>query len=381
MTKFTSKLVIFAAVLGFTGFSAQNAHAVYSCTDATYGVGSTYTGTYDTLCTGNNTANQSSTVATSATVLKTAVGQSARIVGNRVAAAVSGDTGLSVASNGFYASTSGMAAGDGSSQVGAWVSGSWSSVEDDNASTRFDGDVYTGMVGVDYKVSERAVLGLAVGYESIDIDTQYNGFNGNDGNLDGDGYTIAPYLGIALSENIQGSLTAGYSDIDYDTLRFDPNTGNEITGSTDGERYFVNAGITSSMMYGDRIHFRGSGSVFYANEEKDAFTETESNGGTVAVADEDTDFGQIVVDAKLGYLLQSVEPYALVGVEYDITKDEGPVAAGQTSSLEDDFGARFGAGLDLHLGQNVTGGIQFYTVEFRDDYEEYTGTANLRINF
>jgi hypothetical protein len=380
MIKMTKRLAIFGVAVAALGFAAQDAHATYSCTNGTYGVGSTYTGSYDTLCTGNNTANQSSTVATSAAVLKTAVSQSARMVSGRVSAALSGNDSVAVASNGFSAST-GMAAGDGSNRTGAWVAGSWSSVEDNNTATEFDGDVYTGFVGIDYKVTPRAVLGISVGYESIDIDTVYNGFNGQDGNLDGDGYTVAPYVGFSLTDNIQASLTAGYSDIDYDTLRYDPNTGNSITGSTDAERYFVNAGIAGSHVYRNNWHFRGSGSVFYANEEKDAFTETESNAATIAVADEDTDFGQVVVDARLGYLFQHVEPYALVGAEFDITKDEGVVAAGQTSSMEDDFGARFGGGLNLRLGPNVVGGIEAYTVEFRDDYEEYTGTASLRVSF
>ena len=69
--------------------------------------------------------------------------------------------------------------------------------------------------------------------------------------------------------------------------------------------------------------------------------------------------------------------------DFDFSKDEGAVAAGQTAaSLDDeDFGARFGAGLNFQLSPQVTGSFEGYTVEFRDDYEEYTFSGGLRVNF
>ncbi len=363
------------------GFSATEAQAQYSCSDATYGSGSgTYNSTYSS-CSTNNTANQASTVATSAAVLKAATTQASKLVTGRISSALNGAGGFNLASNGFSAST-GMAAGNGGSNVGVWVSGSWTAVEDDNTDTAFEGDVYSIMVGMDVKATADTVLGVALGYENTDIDTQYNGTATTDGNLDGDGYTIAPYIGVKLGPNAHADLMVGYSNIDYDTLRYDPNTGNSITGSTDADRYFVNASVGGSHNFaGSNWRLRGKTGVFYASEEKDAFTETESTGATIAAVSEDNDFGQITVDAKLGYAYEQVEPYVLVGVEFDFSKDEGPVAAGQTSSMDDDFGAKFGGGLDLRLGPNVTGGIEAYTVEFRDDYNEYTVTGGLRVNF
>ena len=141
--------------------------------------------------------------------------------------------------------------------------------------------------------------------------------------------------------------------------------------------------MNTDYLFKDAWHLNGKFGVFYANEDKDGFTETESNGATITQASNDTDFGQFQLDARLGYMFQYVEPYALVGLEYDFTKDEASVGAGQSkASLDDeDFGARLGGGLNLRLGPNVTGGFEAYTVEGRDDYEEITGTGNLRIEF
>lgn len=375
-----------AAILGsafvLIGLSAQEAQAQYSCSDATYGSGSgTYNSTYSS-CSANNTANQASTVSTSVAVLKTAAAQSASLISSRVAAAVGTDSGFAMSANSFSAST-GMAAGGHTSNIAAWVSGSWSDLEDDNTDTKFDGNVYTAMVGADYQIAPATVVGIAIGYEDVDIDTEYNGFGGVDGSLEGDGYTIAPYIGTDLGHGATATLTIGYSDLEYDTTRYDPNTGNRITGSTDADRYFVDASVNGQHQIDQYWRVRGKASVFYASEDKDGFTETESNGSTITQDDEDNDFGQISAQAKIGYLYQQFEPYALVGVEYDFTKDEAAVATGQNkASLDDeDFGAKFGAGVDFQFSPTVTGGVEAYTVEFRDDYSEYTLTGGLRVKF
>lgn len=370
--KFSAVVAGFTMVIGFSG-NAQAA-GPYSCTN------STYSGSYAT-CSTNNTANQASTVATATTVLKVASSQAASLVSNRISSALSGNSAnFDVAANGFSAST-GISAGDMDGKAGVWVSGSWTDVEDDNADTRFDGNAYTGMVGADYQVSPKVVLGVSVGFEEIDLDTQYNGFGSQDGNLDGSGYTIAPYVGVKISDTMSADLTVGYSDLEYDTLRFDPNTGNRITGATDAERYFINAAVSGVHNLQGNWRAKVRGSVFYATEEKDAYTETESNSATIAVAEEETDLGQFALDTRLGYMYQQVEPYAMVGLEYDFTKDNGVVAAGQTESQDSDFGVKLGGGINLNLAPNVTGGIEAYTVEARDDYSEYAVTGGLRVNF
>lgn len=372
-----SALGVMAAAM-LAGFSGE-ANATYSCSNSTYGAG-TDTIYTNSNCSANNTANQASTVATAATVLRTATTQTANMVTGRISNALGGGaSGFKVASNGF--SASGMAGGDADGKLGVWINGSWAGVEDNNTSTAYEGDIYTGVAGIDYRITPKAVIGLALGYEDVDIDTEYNGFNGTDGNIDGDGYTIAPYIGYQLTDKISADLTAGYSSIDYDTLRYDPVTGNAITGSTDADRYFVNASINADYYFRNtNWRLRSKGSVFYANEEKDAYTETETTGATVAVAEEETELGQILIDERLGYTFKNVEPYALVGLEFDYTDDEAPVAAGQTTN-DDDFGAKFGAGMDFQLGPNLTGGIEAYTVEFREDYDEYAVTGGLRLQF
>lgn len=371
--KFSLAAVAGVAILGGFGGEAKAA-GPYSCSNATYG--SAYSS-----CSTNNTANQASTVATATTVLRTATTKTAGLVSDRVSAALSGNAAnVQMASNGFSAS-SGLSAGDLGGKAGVWLSGSWSDVEDDNTDTAYEGHAAVGLIGADYQVAPGVVLGLSFGYENVDIDTAYNGFNGNDGSIEGDGYTIAPYIGVKFSDRLTANLTAGYSDIEYDTLRFDPNTGNRITGSTDADRYFVSAALDGTYDLRGNWGLKTRGSVFYASEDKDSFTETESNGATTAVASNDTELGQFGLETRLSYDFDKVQPYALLGLEYDFSKDDTPVAAGQTSS-DDDFGVKLGAGVNLiNLGSNVSGGLEAYTVEGRDDYNEYTVSGGLRVKF
>lgn len=366
-----------AGFLTSTNAALATSSSDYSCSDT-----DTYGSSYASYSACTGTGNQASTLTTSTAVLKTAATQAAGLVGNRIATATSGDGQFSLASNGFAAST-GMAAGDHGKAYGAWVAGSWSNVEDDNTSTAFDGDIYTIMAGADYALSDKLLVGLSIGFENADIDTAFNGFGGNKGNIDGDGWTVAPYLSYSFMKNARANLVLGYSDVEYDTLRYDPNTGNSITGSTDADRFFIDASANSDYLYDEKWHLNGKFGIFYAREEKDGFTETESNGATISQAGYDTDFGQFQLDARLGYMFKYVEPYALIGLEYDFTKDEATVGAGQSkASLDDeDFGARLGGGMNLRFAPNITGGFEVYTVEGRGDYEEVTGTGNLRVEF
>ncbi len=370
ISRYALAAVVAVAVTGTT----QSAQAAYSCSNATYG------SSYST-CSTDNTSNANATTVTSVAVLSAAATQTAGIISNRVAQAIGGTDGsFHVAANGFSAST-GKAAGDGSDDVGVWVSGSWTGAEDDNDDTAFDGTTRTGMAGIDYRVSDMTLIGLSAGYEKSDFDTAYNGFGGVDGSLEGSGWTVAPYAAFDMG-SMTTTLSVGYSMIDYDTVRYDPNTGNTITGSTDANRYFVNAGVGGSHDLAEHVRLRTNASVFYVSENKDDFTEDESNGSTIAQDGETTHLGRAALDFRLGYMFEGIEPYALAGVEYDFSKSDVPLAAGQTESgTEDDFGAKFGGGVVLNLGDNVTGGLEAYTSQFRSDYDEVTGTATLRVRF
>ena len=84
-------------------------------------------------------------------------------------------------------------------RAGLWVQGGYTLIDNDEAGGQFDGDAINVLVGLDYKPAKfngKMVIGVAAGYEKIDIVTAFN-----DGTFEGDGFSITPYIGYQLGRN------------------------------------------------------------------------------------------------------------------------------------------------------------------------------------
>lgn len=111
-----------------------------------------------------------------------------------------------------------------------WVSPSVTFVENDFSSTAFDGTIVTPLAGVDYTLTDGPVVGLALGYERVRLDTSFI-----DGSVDSDAFVVTPYVGWAPIPELL--LTAGfsYNAVNFDSLqRLSP--GPTVTGDFDGSR-------------------------------------------------------------------------------------------------------------------------------------------------
>lgn len=388
----------FAFLVGIALASMPNNSAFaanYACNDANYGAsiqnfdngidgGYSYN---DTVC----TSQQPGTIVVAEAALRVATRQITRQISDRIND-VTSDTkgGFSVSSldgqnlTSFKGST-GVASGDYLSGLGAWVSGSWKNLEDENTSTAFDGDAYSILVGADFSPYQNVLLGLSAGYESIDLDTQFNRntVTGQDGEVEGDGYTIAPYALYQFDQNVSFQASAGYSWIDYESLRFDQVNQAQITGETDSTRWFTDIGVNYKEKY-DVWKFRSNLNWLYASEEKDGFTET-SNIANVSSslnqAELTTLLSQARLGAEVGYDWNGIEPYVKAVGEYDIAKSDHIVSNLQIDAADDDFGADVGGGIRFLANDQISGGIEGTTHLFRDDYTEYTLQGNIRVNF
>jgi hypothetical protein len=378
-----------AVTCGSSLFSAaEAADGLYRCDDATYGVnatgvyrasdvgnGSNYLYRYE-QCTGGHTANANGTVVTAQATLRAATQQLSGLISSRVAAAAAGN-GVAVSANGFSAST-GVASGGHADKLAVWTSGKYTNVHDSNTATAFQGEIYTILVGADYKLNDRLLVGLSGGYEDADLDTAFNKNNqtNEEGSLEASGWTVAPYASYQVDEIFSVQLSGGYSMLDYDSVRFEAANDERVTGSTDSTRYFVEVGGSGRYAIDD-WRLRGGLSYFYAREEKDSFTESD---GT-AQADLNTNLGQIRANTELGYVWNMFEPFAKVGVQYDASKSATSVSTSQTTPEDDDFGVVLGGGVKLFAAPNITGLIEGSSVELRDEYKEYNALANIRVQF
>src|SRR5690606_9381010 len=107
-------------------------------------------------------------------------------------------------------------------RLGGFAEMSYSHLRSREAGGEYVGDVKNGVAGLDYKLADNVLVGLAVGYEWTDFTTIYNR-----GWLEGQGVTIAPYFGYAF-DNFVLDVTLGRSWLTYDTMR---GTGTAAYGS------------------------------------------------------------------------------------------------------------------------------------------------------
>ena len=269
-------------------------------------------------------------------------------------------------------SLSGMNAGDSNYLYGAWGSYSYTDFENDFASTAFDGSRHGGLVGLDVSPWEGVLLGLAVGYEDTDIDTDFNL-----GNQETDGFTIAPYLGALINDTWSVNASFGYSSLETDQFRTLGTT--TFTSSPDSDRWFAMFNLNGLTTYDNWI-IGGQIGILYARNELDAYIETSSLGATTLVAEMDTKLAQWNIGADVAYSYGEFEPFARVMYENDFSQTEIGVIGGPQPSFDDDD-VMLGFGMRYFGANNLTGNLEFNTRLGRDDYDEYDISATIRYDW
>ena len=207
-------------------------------------------------------------------------------------------------------------AGDGWDYgYGFWASFQHSDFEDDFAVTAFTADTDMVLVGADISPRDDVVFGVALGYETTDANTTFNG-----GELESDGLIVVPYLaGLAdiglLFLAVDASV--GFTRLDIDQFRTDPATGARVTNSADSNRVFFSGNVSTGKSYGN-WYVSGRAGILIASEDTDGFTESD---GT-AVADNRTRLGRFLLGGDVAYTWNSFEPFASVVYEKDYDFDK-----------------------------------------------------------
>jgi outer membrane autotransporter protein len=369
---------------------ASKLNSTYTCTHANYGEGGTYMNTvrsrssygglrssYNPKCAANHTSESASSIVTSRRTLQAATTQtlsliSARIQGLKMAAR-KGDSPVAMAlSDDRKKGAIGIASGDEVLGVGLWAQGAYTWLDDDNVDTKWDGNVFSFLVGADYRIDPSFVVGLSGGYEKTSLDTEFN-----NGNLDADGILVAPYATLILDKNFSIDATGGYQWLNYEVDRKDI-SGTKVTGSFDSKRWFAALTANADYTLDKTILLHGNAGFSYTSESQDAYT--ESNG--VKVKANDLNLGQAQVGVRVAYDLDVVVPFISVLGEFDLSKEDAvKVAASQTKVSDDDFGLRVGAGATLNIGPGFTGRIEGQSVLFREDFTEHKALLKFRGEF
>lgn len=271
----------------------------------------------------------------------------------------------------MFESISGRNAGDGPVSFGLWSSYSYSDFDNDLSSTALDGTRHSLLAGIDFSPWEQTLFGLAVGYETSDVDTRFN-----NGNQQSDGFTVAPYFGALISNvwSVDGSV--GYSRVDVDQFRTDPATGARITSSPSSDRWFATFNINAFKAYRQWL-FGGQIGYLWTRNTQESFT--ESNG--VDRAEILNRLGQWHVSGDVAYSLGQFEPFARVTYERDFSMTEITVVGGGPQPSNDRDGIVLGLGVRYFSSGNISGNFEWNKRLERDNFDEDMLMATIRGEF
>lgn len=244
-----------------------------------------------------------------------------------------------------------------------WADGKYSWLDDDTAFSGLDGSLVNVVVGADYKISDRLILGVMGTYETSDMK--------GDGLLppahDTDGWGGGAYLGLTLTDNWVLSATVLGTDLDTD-----------VNGGTsfDSARIQASSGLTGNW-YSGTWRYSPSLTVAWSKEWQDS--SGALNAQTIETGIISPGF-QVGSSISIGGA-STIEPW--LGAQLDWVGINKVVDDGTGTILDDPYtDLRLQTGLNFAFGANaqlaLTGEISGLLVK---DSETYTAGANFAFQF
>ncbi len=200
----------------------------------------------------------------------------------------------------------GVAAGEEARSWGVWANGALSLQGNTSNDADSYGTVVATMLGVDYLIADRVLLGLAVGYDHSWLKTDFN-----NGSFYSNGLTFSPYLGVSILDELVLDVTGA--------VAFVSNHGERSTDTLNisGNYQSLRTMISSTLNYYyilDNWSFNAYTGFMYANEAAEGYTEKGLFNYRNRVSAEDTYVGEWSFGGRVGYSFDWGQPY--IGLAY-----------------------------------------------------------------
>ena len=197
------------------------------------------------------------------------------------------------------------AAGDGLSGWSVWGGYTYSDFESVTRAP-YEATLNNFVIGADTLFTDRFLFGMFAGYESLDVDTTFNG-----GGQDVEGFTAGTYFAYLLNDTFSVDMALGYTYLNTDQDRIDPDPAAgaaTIRADFIADRQFVVLNFNAVHYIGD-VLIGGRVGYQYAREEQDGYTESGGRSFRV-VGDRGLTLGQAYVGGDIAYGVGDFEPYA-----------------------------------------------------------------------
>ncbi len=271
----------------------------------------------------------------------------------------------------------GLAAAAAARGINIWAQGGYTNSKNSfnggaNNDTRFGGDIWVGVVGADYRASSRVTLGVAGGYQLVDIDTTFNS-----GKIKQTGFGVTPYMAVLLNQNYYLDFSAGYWLLDNEVSR---NAGT-ARASYSGSRWNVGGNLNGNWTRGKWV-IGGQVGYQYINAKEDAYTETGSAAAAGNLTSPVVKIGQGRLGATAGYQLGSMTPYGMARIEHNFLQPTLVLNSGVGAQpAANRTGYRLGGGLRFNVSSSVSGDVSANTLYGKTDYKEWGVGGTVRVAF
>jgi len=263
----------------------------------------------------------------------------------------------------------GAAGAPGGAAWNAWGAFSQNKVGYSFQPLQSSGTINVGMVGVDYRLANRMIVGVAIAGDRSDIALNFDPRISATGTLKGSGWTISPYLGVPLTRNLALDATLGVG-----RTKIDSNSGN-LAGSFTADRTIGSIGLTYRETIGN-WQLSGRGAFLSVSDRLGAYTLSNGTfvpGGSV-------DIQQFRFGGQAAYRINNVTPYVGLTYVYDIRRPDQQPVLGQSAANDRDawvptIGLRFSSGGSLY------GGVQYSSEQSRSEVKNNQLLFNLGVRF
>ena len=262
----------------------------------------------------------------------------------------------------FIAPTADVTAPAPTPNWNVWIDGKYSWLDDNLPSSDLDGSLINGVIGADYKVSDRMVLGLMGTYETSDLE-------GLGVTQDTDGWGGGAYMGLSLTDRLVLSATILGTELDTDVsggggAEFD-STRIQATGALTGNFYSGTWRYSPSLTVAWSKEWQDASVGFNAQTiETGIISPGLLIGNTVSIG------GASTVEPWLG------AQFDWVGINKVVDDAVGTILDDPYTDLrlQGGFNFAFGANAQLALTAEISGLLY-------DDSDTYTAGANFAYQF
>ena len=257
----------------------------------------------------------------------------------------------------------GMAAAAQGSPWSTWAAVGYNAVGYNFAPLASSGSVNNALLGIDYGLSNGALVGVVMGIDSTNISTSFNG-----GSVGVTGYTVTPYFAVPIGSNLtlDGSLGVGSGNVNA-------NIGGGVSGSTDESRSFGSLALTYTMNV-EKWQIQGVGSLLSSSTSQRQLT--LSNAQTVASTNSGST--QLRVGFRANYGSGDFIPFMGLSVSSDLSSTNTQAVGGQNPANAK-TAVYLLAGVSIKPGQKISGSVQLNS-EVRNQVRNngVTGTVSFK---